>query len=65
MNSVIFSQRQSFVIKDKVALLEKTVSIEPKSIDVKQKVWQDVSNLLESAKRLEINFNEFFLKHRR
>ena len=65
MNSVIFSQRQSFVVKDKFALLEKILSIDPKSIDAKHEVLQNVSNLFESARRLEINFNEFYSNQRR
>ena len=60
MNTVIFPQRQSIEIRNKSALLEKIISIDPKSIDAKQEVIQNVSNLLESAKRLEISFNEFF-----
>lgn len=65
MNSVIFSQRQSFVVKDKFALLEKIFSIDPKSIDAKHEVLQNVSNLFESVRRLEINFNEFYSNQRR
>lgn len=60
LNSVIFPRHQSFIIRDKSALLEKIISIDPKSIDAKQEVIQNVSILLESAKRLEITFNEFF-----
>ncbi|MBA2267342.1 MAG: hypothetical protein H0W19_03270 [Nitrosopumilus sp.] len=65
MNSVIFSQRQSFVVKDKFALLEKIFSIDPNSIDAKHEVLQNVSNLFESVRRLEINFNEFYSNQRR
>lgn len=58
MNSVIFPQRQSIDIKEKSAFLEKTISIDPKSIDVKQEVMQNISNLLGSAKKLENSFSE-------
>ncbi len=60
MNLVIFPKHQSFVIRDKSAVLEKIILIDPKSIDAKQEVIQNVLSLLESAKRLEITFNEFF-----
>ena len=56
MNAVIFPQRQSIYIKDKLAFLEKTISIDPKSIDAKQEVIQNISNLLESTKNLDISF---------
>ena len=56
MNAVIFPQRQSINIKDKLAFLEKTISIDPKSIDAKQEVIQNISNLLESTKKLDISF---------
>jgi hypothetical protein len=39
--------------------LERTISIDPKSIDAKQEVMQNISNLLGSAKKLEISFDEF------
>jgi hypothetical protein len=65
MNSMIFSQLQSFVVKDKLALLEKILSIDPKSIKAKHEVLQNVSNLFESARRLEINFIEFYSNQRR
>ena len=58
MNAVIFPQRQSINIKEKSAFLEKTISIDPKSIDPKQEVMQNISNLLGSAKKLEISFDE-------
>ena len=58
MNAVIFPQRQSINIKEKSAFLEKTISIDPKSIDAKQEVMQNISNLLGSAKKLEISFDE-------
>ena len=60
MDTVIFPQRQSIKIRNKSAYLEKIITIDPKSIDAKQEVIQNVSNLLESAKKLEIHFNEFF-----
>ena len=56
MNAVIFPQRQSIYIKDKLAFLEKAISIDPKSIDAKQEVIQNISNLLESTKKLDISF---------
>ena len=59
MNAVIFPQRQSINIKEKSAFLEKTISIDPKSIDAKQEVIQNISNLVGSAKKLEISFDEF------
>lgn len=58
MNALIFPQRQSINIKEKSAFLEKTISIDPKSIDAKQEVMQNISNLLGSAKKLEISFDE-------
>ncbi|WP_144729275.1 hypothetical protein [Candidatus Nitrosocosmicus arcticus] len=64
-SSVIYPQGQSFVIKDIFALLEKIASIEPKSIDAKHEFLQNVLNLFESARRLEINFKEFFSNHTR
>jgi hypothetical protein len=60
MNLVIFPRHQSFIIRDKSAVLEKLISIDPKSIDAKQEVIQNVSSQLDSAKRLEITFNDFF-----
>jgi len=60
MNTVIIPQHQSIIFRDKSAALEKIISIDPKSIDSKQEVIQNVSNLLESAKKLDIIFNEFF-----
>ena len=59
INTVIFPQRQFIAIRNKSALLGKILSIDPKSIVTKQEVIQNVSNLLESAKRLESSFNEF------
>jgi len=59
-NNVIIPQHQSIIFRDKSADLEKIISIDPKSIDSKQEVIQNVSNLLESAKKLDIIFNEFF-----
>jgi hypothetical protein len=59
MNAVIFPQRQSINIKEKSAFLDKTISIDPKSINAKQGVMQNISNLLGSAKKLEIIFDEF------
>ena len=60
MNALIIPQHQSIIFRDKSAALEKIISIDPKSIDSKQEVIQNVSNLLESAKKLNIIFNEFF-----
>ena len=60
MNTVIISQHQWIIFRDKSAALEKIISIDPKSIDSKQEIIQNVSNLLESAKKLDIIFNEFF-----
>jgi hypothetical protein len=40
--------------------LEKIISIDPKSIDAKQEVIQNVLSQLESAKTLEITLNDFF-----
>ena len=60
MDTVIFPQRQSIKIRNKSAYLEKIITIDPKSIEAKQEVIQNVSNLLESAKKLEIHFDEFF-----
>ena len=60
MNNIIIPQHQSIIFRDKSAALEKIISIDPKSIDSKQEVIQNVSNLLESAKKLDIIFNEFF-----
>ena len=60
MNTVIIPQHQSIIVRDKSAALEKIISIDPKSIVSKQEVIQNVSNLLESAKKLDIIFNEFF-----
>jgi hypothetical protein len=65
MNSVIFPQHQSLGFIDKSALLEKIILIDSKSIDAKQEVIQNVSKLLESAKSLEISFDEFFSNKRR
>ena len=58
MNAMIFPQRRSINIKEKSAFLERTISIDPKSIDAKQEVMQNISNLLGSAKKLEISFDE-------
>lgn len=60
MNLVIFPRHQSFIIRDKSAVLEKLISIDPKSIDAKQEVIQNVSSQLDSVKRLEITFKDFF-----
>ncbi len=60
MNNIIIAQHQSIIFRDKSAALEKIISIDPKSIDSKQEVIQNVSSLLESAKKLDIIFNEFF-----
>lgn len=60
MNNVISPLRQSITIRDKSVLLDKIISIDPKSIDAKQEVIQSVLCLLESAKRLEIIFINFF-----
>jgi hypothetical protein len=60
INTVIFSRHQSFTIRNKSALLEKIILIDPKSIDAKQDLIQNVSSLLESARRLEITFDEIF-----
>lgn len=65
MNRVIFPHHQSLGFIDKSALLEKIISIDPKSIDAKQEVIQNVSNLLESAKSLEISFDKFFSNKQR
>ena len=58
MNTVIIPQHQSIIFRDKSAALEKIISIDPKSIDAKQEVMQNISNLLGSAKKLEISFDE-------
>lgn len=42
MNLMIFPRHQSFIIRDKSAVLEKIISIDPKSIDAKQQVIQNV-----------------------
>jgi hypothetical protein len=60
MNLLIFPRHQSFIIRDKSAVLEKIISIDPKSIDAKQEVIQNVLSQLESAKRLVITLNDFF-----
>jgi hypothetical protein len=60
MNLMIFPRHQPFIIRDKSAVLEKIISIDPKSIDAKQKVIQNVLSQLESVKRLEITLNNFF-----
>jgi hypothetical protein len=60
MNNVISPLRQSITIRDKSVLLDKTISIDPKSVDAKQEVIHSVLSLLESAKRLEIIFMNFF-----
>jgi hypothetical protein len=60
MNLVIFPRHQSFIMRDKSAVLEKIISIDPKSIDAKQEVIQNVLSQLESAKTLEITLNDFF-----
>ena len=65
MNTVIIPHHQSIIFRDKSAALEKIISIDPKSIDSKQEVIQNASNLLESAKKLNIIFNEIFLNKRR
>ncbi len=60
MNLVIFPRHQPFIIRDKSAVLEKIISIDPNLIDAKQEVIQNVLSQLESAKRLEIMLNNFF-----
>jgi hypothetical protein len=58
MNAAISLQHHFINILNKSAFLEKTISIDPKAIDAKQELIQNVSNLLESANKLEIRFNE-------
>ena len=58
MNAIIFPQRQTFNIRDKSAFLEKAISIDPKSIDAKKEILLNVSNLIESATKVEIWFSE-------
>jgi hypothetical protein len=58
MNTIIFPQRQTFNIRDKSAFLEKAISIDPKSIDAKKEILLNVSNLIESATKVEIWFSE-------
>ena len=65
MDTVIVPQHQAIAFRDKSVLLEKIIAIDPKSIDSKQEVIQNVSNLLESAKKLDVIFNEFFLNKNR
>ena len=65
INHIIFPQRQTFNIRDKSAFLEKAISIDPKSIDAKQELIQNVSKLIESANKLEIWFNDLFSDQRR
>ena len=60
MNLLIFPRHQSFIIRDKSDKLEKIISIDPKSIDAKQEVIQNVLSQLESVERLEISLNNFF-----
>lgn len=60
MNIVISPLRQSIAIRDKSVLLYKIISIDQKSIDSKQEVILSVLSMLESAKRLEISFMNFF-----
>lgn len=60
MNLLIFPRHQSFIIRDKSDELEKIISIDPKSIDAKQEVIQNVLSQLESVERLEISLNNFF-----
>lgn len=63
INHAALPQSLSIVVKDKLALLQKIVLIDPKAIYSKGEFMQDVSYLLESAKRLEINFNEYISIH--
>ncbi len=65
MNTVILPQSQSIKINGRSVLLGKIISIDPKSIAAKQEVIQNVSDLLGSAKKLEIRFNEFFSNEQR
>ena len=65
MNTVILPQSQSIKINWRSVLLGKIISIDPKSIAAKQEVIQNVSDLLGSAKKLEIRFNEFFSNEQR
>ena len=58
MNAIIFPQRQTFNIRDKSAFLEKAISIDPKSIDAKKEILLNVSNLIESATKVEIWLSE-------
>ena len=58
INTATLRQSQSIVVKDKLALLQKIVSIDPSATYSKGVFMQDVSDLLEAAKRLEIHFNE-------
>ncbi|WP_458743069.1 DUF2299 family protein [Candidatus Nitrosocosmicus sp. T] len=63
INPATLPQSRSMVVKDKQALLQKIVSIDPKAIYSKGIFMQDVSELLEAAKKLEINFNEYISNH--
>jgi hypothetical protein len=47
------------VVKDKLALLQKIVSVDPKAMYPKGGFIKDVSDLLEAAKRLEMDFNKY------
>jgi hypothetical protein len=57
-------QSQSIVVKDKLALLQKIVSVDLKAMYPKVAFMKDVSDLLEAAKRLETDFNKYTSNHR-
>jgi hypothetical protein len=47
------------VVKDKLAFLQKIVSIDPKAMYPKGAFIKDVLDLIEAAKRLETDFNKY------
>jgi hypothetical protein len=57
-------QSQSIVVKDKLALLQKIVSVEPKAMYPRGTFVKDVSDLFEAAKRLETDFNKYISNQR-
>ena len=59
INPATLRKSQSIVVKDKLALLQKIVLIDPRASYSKGVFMQDISDLLEAAKRLEIHFNEY------
>jgi hypothetical protein len=47
------------VIKDKLALLQKIVSVDPKAMYPKGAFIKDISDLLAAEKRLEADYNKY------